>query len=148
MLGFGAYLVIRQELTAGAMIAASIMMGRALAPIEIAIANWRSLTAARQSMSRLSAVLAQVPSKRASTALPKPARSLDIEHIAVAAPNGKGTIVPDVHFQLAAGEPLGIIGPTGAGKTSPVRKLNGVWRPPPGNARPDGPSHRHWVEAA
>jgi ATP-binding cassette subfamily C protein len=148
MLGFGAYLVIRQELTAGAMIAASIMMGRALAPIEIAIANWRSLTAARQSMRRLSVVLAQVPSRLSSTALPRPARSLDVEHIAVAAPNGKTAIVADIHFQLAAGEALGIIGPSGAGKTSLVRNLIGVWRPARGKVRLDGASLDQWDEEA
>ena len=88
------------------MIAASIMTGRALAPIEVAIANWRSLTAARLSMQRLSTVLAQVPSSRSSVALPKPTRSLAVEHIAVVAPNGKNLIVADVHFQLVAGEVL------------------------------------------
>jgi ATP-binding cassette subfamily C protein len=148
MLGLGAYLVIRQELTAGAMIAASIMMGRALAPIEIAIANWRSLTAARQSMHRLSVVLAQMPSTRSSIALPKPARGLDVEHIAVAAPNGKTAILADVHFQLVAGEALGIIGPSGAGKTSLVRNLIGVWRPARGKVRLDGASLDQWDEEA
>src|SRR5437016_3177658 len=148
MLGFGAYLVIRQELTAGAMIAASIMMGRALAPIEIAIANWRSLTAARLSMHRLSAVLAQVPSSRSSLALPKPVRSLDVEHVAVAAPNARAAIVADVHFQLVAGETLGVIGPSGAGKTSLVRNLIGVWRPPRGKVRLDGAALDQWDEEA
>ena len=148
MLGLGAYLVIRQELTAGAMIAASIMMGRALAPIEIAIANWRSLTAARLSMHRLSAVLAQVPSSRSSLALPKPVRSLDVEHVAVAAPNARAAIVADVHFQLVAGETLGVIGPSGAGKTSLVRNLIGVWQPPRGKVSLDGAALDQWDEEA
>jgi ATP-binding cassette subfamily C protein len=83
MLGLGAYLVLRVELTAGAMIAASIMMGRALAPIETAIANWRGFVAARQSIARLSETLLRAAPKQAATALPKPARSLDVEQVAV-----------------------------------------------------------------
>ena len=81
MLGLGAYLVIKLELTAGAMIAASIMMGRALAPIETAIANWRAFVAARQSIKRLSEALGRAEPKRAVTSLPKPARSLDVEQV-------------------------------------------------------------------
>jgi PrtD family type I secretion system ABC transporter len=119
-----------------------------LAPIEIAIANWRSLTGARQSMHRLSTVLAQMPPRRSSIALPKPVQSLDVEHIAVAAPNGKTAIVADVHFQLVAGEALGIIGPSGAGKTSLVRNLIGVWRPARGKVRLDGASLDQWDEEA
>ena len=84
MLGLGAYLVIQQELSAGAMIAASIMMGRALAPIEVAIANWRSLTAARQSLRRLSSTLSRMPTQHARIDLPSPARSLTVEHVTVA----------------------------------------------------------------
>ena len=85
ILGLGAYLVIRQELTAGAMIAASIMMGRALAPIETAIANWRAFIAARQSITRLSEALTRAAPKREVTALPRPARSFDVEHVTVVA---------------------------------------------------------------
>ena len=88
ILGLGAYLVIRQELTAGAMIAASIMMGRALAPIETAIANWRAFIAARQSITRLSEALTRAAPKREVTALPRPARSLDVEYVTVVAPGG------------------------------------------------------------
>ena len=90
MLGMGAYLVIRQELSAGAMFAASLMMGRALAPIDVVIANWRSLTSARQSLARLAATLRQLPARGARTNLPKPGRSLDVEHVAV-----RARVVPD-----------------------------------------------------
>ncbi len=79
ILGLGAYLVIKQELTPGSMIAASIMMTRALAPIETAIANWRGFFAARESIHRLSRVLARLRSDRTATKLPKPVRSLDVE---------------------------------------------------------------------
>jgi ATP-binding cassette, subfamily C, type I secretion system permease/ATPase len=113
MLGLGAYLVIRQELTAGAMIAASIMMGRALAPIETAIANWRAFVAARQSVGRLSEALARTALKHNATNLPGPKRSLDVEHVTVVAPGGTTPIVAGVRFGLKAGEALGIIGPRG-----------------------------------
>jgi PrtD family type I secretion system ABC transporter len=144
MLGLGAYLVIRQELTAGAMIAASIMMGRALAPIETAIANWRAFVAARQSIGRLSEALARAAPTRETTTLPRPARSLDVEHVTVVAPGGTTAIVAGARFGLKTGEVLGIIGPSGAGKSSLVRTLVGVWRPAKGSVRLDGATLDHW----
>src|SRR5262245_26885111 len=135
MLGLGAYLVIKLELTAGAMIAASIMMGRALAPIETAIANWRAFVAARQSTKRLSEALGRAEPKRAVTSLPKPVRSLDVEQVTVVPPGGTTPIVAGVRFGLKAGQALGIIGPSGAGKTSLVRTLVGIWRPAKGGVR-------------
>jgi PrtD family type I secretion system ABC transporter len=144
ILGLGAYLVLRQELTAGAMIAASIMMGRALAPIETAIVNWRAFVAARQSITRLSDVLARAPPKPAATALPRPSRSLDIEQVTVAAPGSTTPIVANVRFNLKAGEALGVIGPSGAGKTSLVRTLVGIWRPAKGTVRLDGAALDQW----
>jgi PrtD family type I secretion system ABC transporter len=146
ILGLGAYLVIRQELSGGSMIAASIMVGRALAPIEIVIGNWRALTAARQSLLRLSVVLGQMPPGTAQTVLPKPASSFDVEHVAVVAPGGKTAIVADVHFALTAGEVLGVVGPSGAGKTSLVRTIIGVWRPGRGKVRLDGAALDQWDE--
>lgn len=144
MLGLGAYLVIRQELTPGAMIAASIMMGRALAPIETAIANWRGFVAARDSIRRLSEVLARVGVARDKTELPAPRRGLDIEDVAVVAPETQTVIVNNAKFRLSAGEVLGIIGPSGSGKTSLVRAVVGVWRPARGTVRLDGASLDHW----
>jgi PrtD family type I secretion system ABC transporter len=144
MLGLGAYLVIKLELTAGAMIAASIMMGRALAPIETAIANWRAFVAARQSIKRLSEALGRAELKRAVTSLPKPARSLDVEQVTVVPPGGTTPIVAGVRFGLKAGQTLGIIGPSGAGKTSLVRTLVGIWRPAKGGVRLDGAALDQW----
>ncbi len=144
ILGLGAYLVIKQELTAGAMIAASIMMGRALAPIETAIANWRAFVAARQSITRLSETLARAAPKRAATALPRPARSLEVEQVTVVAPGGATPIVAGVRFGLKSGEALGIIGPSGAGKTSLVRTLVGIWPPAKGSVRLDGAALDQW----
>ncbi|MCC6779461.1 MAG: type I secretion system permease/ATPase [Hyphomicrobiales bacterium] len=144
ILGLGAYLVIRQELTAGAMIAASIMMGRALAPIETAIANWRTFVSARQSVKRLSDTLARSQRKQAQTALPKPSSSLEVEQGIVVPPGGTQPIVTNVRFALKAGEVLGIIGPSGAGKTSLVRTLVGIWPPGKGHVRLDGATLDQW----
>lgn len=138
MLGVGAFLVIRGELTAGAMIAASIMMGRALAPIETIIGNWRPFIQARQAIRRLSDVLARLPTAEAETELPPPRQSFEVDHLAVMAPGGKAAIVNDVNFRLTAGEALGIIGPSGAGKTSLVRALVGIWPSARGAVRFDG----------
>jgi ATP-binding cassette, subfamily C, type I secretion system permease/ATPase len=148
ILGLGAYLVIRQELSAGAMIAASIMMGRALAPIETAIANWRAFVAARQSITRLSEALMRAEPKRVATALPRPVRSLDVEQVTVVAPGGATPIVAGVRFSLKSGDALGIIGPSGAGKTSLVRTLLGVWPAAKGSVRIDGASLDQWQPQA
>ncbi|HZP76250.1 MAG TPA: type I secretion system permease/ATPase [Pseudolabrys sp.] len=148
MLGIGAYLVIRQELTSGSMIAASIMMGRALAPIEVAIANWRGFVAARQSVRRLSETLTRLPRAQVGTALPKPTHRLQVDNIAVAPPGAQSLVLKQIQFELAAGEALGLIGPSGAGKTSLVRALVGIWPPMQGSVRIDGATHAQWGREA
>ena len=147
ILGLGAYLVLRQELSPGAMIAASIMMGRALAPIDSAIANWRLFAAARQSLRRLSEILDKVTPDRAFTELPKPERSLEVQGLVIAAPGMTGAIVGNLQFQLSAGEALGVIGPSGAGKTSLLRTLVGIWPPARGSVRLDGAALDQWDPA-
>ena len=144
ILGLGAYLVIKQELSAGAMIAASIMMGRALAPIDSAIANWRMFVAARQSWRRLTEVLGRLPTDRTTTELPKPVHNFDAEQVIVVAPGATAPIVANVSFRLTAGEAVGIIGPSGAGKTSLVRTLVGIWPPAKGAVRLDGAAINQW----
>lgn len=149
ILGVGAYLVIYQELSAGAMIAASIMMGRALAPIETAIANWRAFLGARLSYRRLSDTLSRVRLDGAATTLPKPGRNLAVEQIVVAAPGLETSpILRDIRFNLVAGEAMGVIGPSGAGKTSLARALVGIWHPLRGSVRMDGAAFDQWDEEA
>ena len=144
ILGLGAYLVIRQEMSPGAMIAASIMMGRALAPIETAIGNWRGFVAARDSVKRLSATLARLPAERGVTDLPRPASTLSVENVTVAAPNTTSAILTNVNFRLTAGEVLGVIGPNGSGKSSLSRVILGIWPPARGSVRLDNAALEQW----
>jgi ATP-binding cassette subfamily C protein len=143
MLGLGAYLVIRQEMSAGAMIAASTIMSRGLAPIEMAIANWRGFVGARDSIRRLTETLNRLPVKNTATELPRPSRNLEVA-LSVATPDGKSLLVKNVEFKLAAGEVLGVIGPSGSGKTSLARALIGVWPTVRGTVRLDGATLDQW----
>jgi ATP-binding cassette, subfamily C, type I secretion system permease/ATPase len=147
MLGLGAYLVIRQEMSGGAMIAASTIMGRGLAPIELAIANWRGFVGARDSVRRLSETLSRQPVKNTATELPRPSRSLEVA-LSVATPDATSLLVKSAEFKLAAGEVLGIIGPSGSGKTSLARALIGVWPAVKGTVRLDGATLDQWGSEA
>jgi PrtD family type I secretion system ABC transporter len=126
------------------MIASSIMMGRALAPIETAIGNWRGFVAARDSVKRLSATLARLPAERGVTDLPKPATSLAVENVTVAAPNTTSAILTNGNFRLTAGEVLGVIGPNGSGKSSLSRVILGIWPPARGSVRLDNAALDQW----
>jgi PrtD family type I secretion system ABC transporter len=144
VLGVGAYLVIRQEITAGVMIAASIIMGRGLAPVESAIGSWRSFLAARSSYDRLQETLQALPEERDPMPLPVPKGNLYVENLYGAPPGGGKSVVSGVSFQLERGQVLGITGPSGAGKSSLVRLLVGVWAPLSGTVRLDGVSISDW----
>ncbi|WP_284778369.1 type I secretion system permease/ATPase [Agrobacterium sp. lyk4-40-TYG-31] len=144
ILGVGAYLVIGQEATGGIMIASSIMMGRALAPVDLAIANWRPFLMARQSWSRLQDLLANVPQDTDLTALPPPVKELRAENLAIVAPGEKRATVIGVNFSLRAGSALGIIGASGSGKSTLARALVNAWAPASGKVRIDGASLDQW----
>ena len=144
MLAVGAYLVIRQETSAGVMIASSIMMGRALAPVDLAIASWKPFLMARQSWGRLKELFALIPETRAIMALPKPERELRAEAISIAPPGEKKPTLTGVNFVLPAGSALGIIGPSGSGKSTLARALVGVWAPASGKVRIDGAGFDQW----
>jgi len=138
MLGLAAWLVLRQELSAGAMIAASILMGRALQPVEQAVGQWPVVTRARQAKARLSDLLAQTPPLPPRTELPRPRAVLDVQGLTVIPPGAATPVLRGLTFQLPPGQALGVIGPSGSGKSSLARALTAVWRPAAGRIRLDG----------
>jgi ATP-binding cassette subfamily C protein len=144
VLGYGAYLVINQQMSPGAMIAASILTSRALAPIETAVAHWKGFVAARQSMDRLNASLALLPDTDDRTRLPEPKRSFSIEDLAAAAPGMQLPLVTGAAFNLKAGEGLLVVGPSGSGKSTLIRVLAGVWPALRGKVRIDGAALDQW----
>ncbi|WP_292342182.1 type I secretion system permease/ATPase [Mesorhizobium sp.] len=144
ILAIGAYLVIHQEATGGIMIASSIMMGRALAPIELAIAHWKSFVSARQAWARLTQLLALLPEIATTASLPAPVSNLAVEGISVTPPGERRVVVQDVGFALEEGAGLGIIGPSASGKSSLVRAIAGIWQPARGTVRLDGATLDQW----
>jgi ATP-binding cassette subfamily C protein len=144
VLGVGAYLVIHQEATAGVIIAGSILSARALAPVDLAIAHWKGFVAARQSWHRLNRLLGSLPAPSAPTRLQAPSRRLSVENVSIVPPGDQKVIVHDVSFALEAGNGLGVIGPSGSGKSSLVRALVGVWQPVRGKVRLDAAALDQW----
>ncbi len=144
ILGFGAYLVIQNEITGGLMIAASIMMGRALAPIEMAVGSWKQLLAARAAYGRLNNLLATIPAEREHMPLPAPTGMLELERVVAAPPGTNIPVVKGVGLRVAAGDALGIIGPSAAGKSSLARLIVGVWPAYSGVVRLDGSDIQTW----
>ncbi|MES2030588.1 MAG: type I secretion system permease/ATPase [Pseudomonadota bacterium] len=145
VLGVGAYLVINQEATAGIIIAGSILSARALAPVDLAIAHWKGFVTARQSWRRLNGLLHALPEQAALTQLQNPSQKLTIEGVSIAPPGEQKITVSDITFGLAAGNGLGIIGPSGSGKSSLLRALVGVWKPVRGHVRLDAAALEQWA---
>jgi ATP-binding cassette subfamily C protein len=144
VLAVGAYLVIHQEATAGIIIAGSILSARALAPVDLAIAHWKGFVAARQSWHRLNRLLETLPAQTAQTMLQNPSSRLSVEAVSITPPGEQRIVVQDVTFALEAGNGLGVIGPSGSGKSSLVRALVGVWQPFRGKVRLDGAALDQW----
>ncbi|MDJ0821958.1 MAG: type I secretion system permease/ATPase [Paracoccaceae bacterium] len=138
MLGLGAYLVLQGELTPGAMIAGSILMGRALAPVELAIGQWPLVQRARKGWQDLGQLLAETPPEPPRTSLPAPKAQLDVQQLTVVPPGEQQASLRLVSFNLAPGQACGVIGPSGSGKSTLARALTGVWRPAGGKIRLDG----------
>lgn len=145
MLGLGAYLVLMQEATAGVIIASAILLSRALAPVELSIANWRGFVAARQAYGRLSGWLANLPARGDPLALPKPEETLAVEAVSAVPPGVQRIVLQDVSFSLKGGDGLGVIGPSASGKSSLARLLVGVWKPLRGKVRLDGADLSQWA---
>lgn len=145
VLTVGALLYLAGEASAGIIFASSILAARALAPIDQAIAHWGGFQAARQGWARLDKLFSMVPDAvTPSTALPAPARSMQVEGLAAIPPGANRPVIEGVSFTLEAGDGLGIIGPSAAGKTTLVRMLVGLWQPAAGAVRLDGASLDQW----
>lgn len=138
MLGAGAWLVLKGQLSSGAMIAGSILMGRALQPIEQAVGQWAMVTRAQEGSTRLAELLSRVPPEPTRTALPRPRAILDVQTLSVVPPGESQAVLRGVSFHLDEGQALGIIGASGAGKSTLARAIIGVWRPAAGKIRLDG----------
>ncbi len=148
VLGVGAYLVINQMATGGIIIAGSILAARALAPVDLAIANWKGFAAARQGWHRLTQILKLMPEQSAPMALQPPTKSLAVENAAVAAPGTQKIVAQEVSLSLERGNGVGIIGASGSGKSSVARMLVGVWQPARGKIRLDGAALDQWSAEA
>jgi ATP-binding cassette, subfamily C, bacterial PrsD len=144
VLGIGAWLVIQGEASAGVIIAGSILSARAMAPVELVIAHWKGFVAARQGWARLRALFAQIPEEPVHLPLRPPAASLTVEGAVICPPGEQRLVVQGVSFAMQAGGGLGIIGPSGSGKSSLARALVGVWRPARGSVRLDGAALDQW----
>lgn len=144
ILGVGAYLVLEGEISPGSMIACSILMGRALQPVDQVVGQWKQFVGARQAYGRLSQLFRQVPEEEDKTALPKPTGQLSVNGIAVVPPGSRSALLQGVSFEAVPGEAVALVGPSGAGKSSLMRALVGIWPPAAGSIRLDGAELQHW----
>ena len=147
VLGFGALLVLENKMTPGMMIAASILVGRALAPVQQVISVWKSWASTRSSYERLVALLEANPARPAGMALPAPKGTLTLEGVTAAPPGVKAPIVKNVSFGILPGDVLGVLGPSGSGKSTLARLLVGVWPSMMGSVRLDGADIYQWNKA-
>jgi ATP-binding cassette subfamily C exporter for protease/lipase len=144
VLGFGALLVLENKITSGMMIAASILVGRALAPVQQVIGVWKSLSSVRSAYDRLTKLLEANPAREAGMPLPKPQGALAVEGVTAAPPGGKSAVVKGLSFAISPGDVLGVIGPSGSGKSTLARLLVGVWPAQMGKVRLDGADIYAW----
>ncbi|NIZ61060.1 type I secretion system permease/ATPase [Sedimentitalea sp. CY04] len=138
MLGLGAYLVLQGEVSPGAMIAGSILLGRALAPIELALGQWVLVQRAVKGWNSLAELLTKVPEEQERIALPKPKARLELQAVTVVPPGEKTPLLRNLSFKVEPGQALGVIGPSGSGKSTLARAITGVWRAAAGTIRLDG----------
>ncbi len=147
LLGLGAYFTIKGELSAGAIIAVSVASGRALAPIDQIIANWKNIAQARQAWGQLRDTLVALSAERKPVTLPTPRQSLRVENLFVASPANGRVLLSEVSFELKAGQALAIVGPSGGGKSTLIRALAGVWPVLRGSVRYDDVELSQWDPA-
>jgi PrtD family type I secretion system ABC transporter len=146
-LGLGAYLTIQGEMSGGAIIAASIASSRALAPVDMAIANWKNVVQARTAWARIIDTMVALAEERKPMDLPIASKTFKVEKLTVAAPSSGRVLLSEVSFELKAGQALGVIGASGGGKTTLVRALTGIWSGLRGSVRFDEAELQQWSEA-
>lgn len=144
ILGTGAYLAIHQQISPGIMIAASIVMGRALAPVEQAVGQWKQFVAARQAHKRLTDIFAALDDEENRMQLPAPKGNLAVRNLFATAPGTKTALLKGVSFSVTQGEILAVIGPSGSGKSTLVRHIVGAMQPASGAVRLEGTELHHW----
>ena len=143
-LGLGALLALRQEISPGMMIAGSLLLGRALAPIDLLVNTWRGFSVARAQYSRLGELLEKLPPQQLPMPLPTPRGRLSVENLFVLPPASQTAVVRNANFQLEPGEALGVVGPSASGKSSLARAILGVWPSARGAVRLDGAEIFTW----
>ncbi len=144
ILGIGAYLAVKQEITPGLMIAGSILLGRALAPIDLMIGSWKGFISARSQYARLNEILDEQQAEPQRMSLPAPEGHVLVENLIVSAPGSKTPILKNISFAVPAGSVVGVIGPSASGKSTLARALLGVWAPQHGVVRLDGADINNW----
>lgn len=144
ILGLGAYLAVQQEITPGLMIAGSILLGRALAPIDLMIGSWKGFIAARSQYARLNEILDKQQAEPERMSLPAPEGHVLVENLIVSAPGSKTPILKNITLAVPAGSVVGVIGPSASGKSTLARALLGVWAPQHGVVRLDGADINNW----
>ncbi|ALO44765.1 peptidase [Pseudohongiella spirulinae] len=144
ILGLGALLALRQEISPGMMIAGSLLLGRALAPIDMLVGTWKGFSVARAQYERLGQLLQNIPPEQEHMSLPAPVGELTLEQVAVVPPGSRTPVVRGVTLAMSPGEALGIVGPSASGKSSLARAILGIWPTAGGHVRLDGADIGNW----
>lgn len=144
VLGLGAYLVLERQITPGMMIASSIIVGRAIQPVEVAIGSWKTFTNMRSAYARVQGLLREFAQQTTKMSLPRPEGNLSIENVTAFAPGRQVPVLKGVSVRIPAGATIGIIGPSAAGKSSLARVMTGIWPVAHGHVRVDGNDLKHW----
>lgn len=143
-LGLGALLALKGDISPGVMIAATVLIGRALSPVEQVIGTWKQFVSTRGAYARLSELLSMYPVRAESMRLPVPQGRVAVEGVTASAPGSKAVVLSNITFSLEPGSVLGVIGPSGSGKSSLARLLVGVWGAQSGTVRLDGADVYQW----
>jgi ATP-binding cassette subfamily C protein EexD len=147
ILGLGAYLALEQEISSGMIIAGSLLLGKALGPIDALVNNWRSFSTAREQFNRLARLLGEVPAEPERMRLPAPQGRLTLENVFVTPPGARAPVLRGINFDLSPGDALGVIGPSASGKSTLARTILGVWPTINGKVRLDGADIQIWNRA-